>query len=573
MNNSEVAAILAEIGEYLSLQDEPFRPRAYRVASVAIEDLDRELDDIYKKGGIKALMEVSGIGRAIAEKIEELLTTNNLRYYEELKRSLPVDLSALSKIEGLGPRKIKTLYEKLGIKTVSDLEKAAASRKISKLAGFGVKSEENIQKSIDFRKSQGSRMGLDIAMSLAAVLVERLSALPGVSRAVIAGSLRRRKETIGDLDLLAVSLNPDRVMKFFTSQREVARVLAKGSTKASVTLKQGIDADLRVVGAGSYGAALAYFTGSKTHNIALRKIAQSKGLKLNEYGLYRGSRRIAGRSEEEIYENLGLQYVEPEMREDRGEIELARRHALPRLVRYGTLKGDLQIQTNWTDGKNSISEMAQAALARKLEYIVITDHTQNLKMVHGLDVKRLTAQGKEIDAVNKKLRGKIKILRGAECDILKDGSMDLPDRALAELDVVGASIHSYFNLNNQQQTERVKRALANPHVDILFHPTGRLIGRRPPLELDMEEIIRSAHKTKTILEVNAFPNRLDLGDEYIRQCVKGGVKMSISSDAHSGKHLDFLDFGVAQARRGWARREDIINAWPMKKMLSSLKKA
>lgn len=572
MNNSDIAAILAEIGEHLSLENEPFRPRAYRMAASAVEDLDKEIREIYEEGGVKALMAIPGIGQAIAEKIEELLTTGRLKYYETLKKSLPVDFTALSRIEGLGPRKIRTLYEKLGIITLKDLEKAVAAHKIRELGGFGVRSEENIRKSINFHRAQGERLGLDEALSLAVLWEQRLAGLPSVSKAIVAGSLRRRKETIGDLDLLAVSPHPDRVMKFFVSQKEVARILAKGRTKASVTLRQGIDADLRVVEAGAYGAALAYFTGSKAHNIALRKIAQGRGLKLNEYGLYKGSRRIAGKSEEEIYAKLGLQYVEPEMREDKGEIQLSQRGALPRLIPYSSLKGDLQIQTDWTDGRYSISEMAKAALTRGLQYIAITDHTQNLKMVHGLDEKRLLAQGREIDRVNKKFKGRIRILKSTECDILKDGRLDLSDKALAGLDVVGASVHSYFNLSAKQQTERVKKAMTNPHVDIIFHPTCRLIGRRPALDMDMDEIIRSARQTKTVLEIDALPDRLDLSDDYIRQCVKSGVKMAINSDAHADKHLDYLNLGVAQARRGWAGKGDIINAWPAEKMFKLLKK-
>lgn len=572
MNNSDIAAILAEIGEHLSLENEPFRPRAYRMAASAVEDLDKEIREIYEEGGVKALMAIPGIGQAIAEKIEELLTTGRLKYYETLKKNLPVDFTALSRIEGLGPRKIRTLYEKLGIRTIKDLEKAVAAHKIRELGGFGVRSEENIRKSINFHRAQEERLGLDEALSLAVLWEQRLAGLPSVSKAIVAGSLRRRKETIGDLDLLAVSPYPDRVMEFFVSQKEVARILAKGRTKASVTLQQGIDADLRVVEAGAYGAALAYFTGSKAHNIALRKIAQGRGLKLNEYGLYKGSRRIAGKSEEEIYAKLGLQYVEPEMREDKGEIQLSQRGALPRLIPYSSLKGDLQIQTDWTDGRYSISEMAKAALTRGLQYIAITDHTQNLKMVHGLDEKRLLAQGREIDRVNKKFKGRIRILKSTECDILKDGRLDLSDKALAGLDVVGASVHSYFNLSAKQQTERVKKAMTNPHVDIIFHPTCRLIGRRPALDMDMDEIIRSARQTKTVLEINALPDRLDLSDDYIRQCVKSGVKMAINSDAHADKHLDYLNLGVAQARRGWAGKGDIINAWPAEKMFKLLKK-
>ncbi|MDP3953374.1 MAG: DNA polymerase/3'-5' exonuclease PolX [bacterium] len=571
IRNVDIAQILFEIGEYLAMQNIQFKPRAYQKAAGVIKDLSEEVADIYEREGLKGLKQIPGVGQAIAEKVEELLKTGKLAYYERLKKEMPVNLSALSTIEGLGPKKIKAFYEALGVRSVSDLEKAARRGKIKNLEGFGEKSEENILKGIAFYHSQGQRMTLDRAIPLGQKLEDFLKDIPGVSRAVVAGSLRRRKETVGDLDLLAVSKNPGRVMDAFVSQPNVARVLAKGKTKASVVLEEGIDADLRVVEARSYGAALNYFTGSKAHNVALRRIAQKRGLKLNEYGLFKGEKQIAGKSEDELYKALGFKYIEPELRENTGEIEASGEDKLPKLVGYGDLKGDLQIQTNWTDGKNSIEEMVEGARARGLEYIAITDHTKNLAMTGGLDVKRVREQIVYIDKLNRKLGGKFRILKGTECDILRDGNLDLPDDVLKELDVVGVSIHTYFNFPKAKQTERLKRAIGNPHVDILFHPTARRIGRRPAIEVDMDEIIGFAKETGTVLEIDGHPERLDLMDEYIKRSTEEGVKLSISSDAHSVSGLQYLQTGIAQARRGWAGKGDIINSWPVEKCLSFLK--
>jgi DNA polymerase (family 10) len=542
-----------------------------------VADLEEDLNDIYKKGGLKALQQIPGVGVSIAEKIEELLTTGKLKYYEDLKKKTPVDLSQFIGIEGLGPKKIKKLHQELGIRSVADLEKAAKAGKIRNLPTFGLKSEENILKAIEFQKKHKGRFLLGYILPLAKTIEERLAGLKEVEKVAIAGSYRRRKETVGDLDILVVSKNPKAVMDYFVKQPEVARVLAHGPTKSSVTLNNGMDVDIRVVEAKSYGAALAYFTGSKEHNVAMRVIAQKRGWKLNEYGLFAGQKQIAGKTEEELYKKLGLAYVEPEMRENWGELELAFRQAegkqpgLPKLIGYGDLQGDLQVQSNWSDGADSIRELALAAAKRGLKYILITDHSQRLAMAHGLNVKRLREQGKEIDRVNKEMKGMITVLKGIECDILKDGSMDLPDEALRELDMVGASIHSYFNLPRREQTERLIRAMSNPQVDIIFHPTGRLINKREPYELDLDRIIEVARETKTVMEIDSFPDRLDLKDEYIKKCVEAGVKLAISSDAHHIHHFDYLPLGIAQARRGWATKKDIINAWPLEQCLSFLK--
>lgn len=585
VSNQEIAKVLSEIGEYLDMTGVAFKPRAYQKVAETVSGLQEEVSEIYRRGGLKALTEIPGVGASIADHIEELIKTGHLKYYEQLKKKTPVDLSTLTQVEGLGPRKIKTLYQKLGIKKLVDLEKAAKAGKIAKLEGFGPKSEENILKGIEFVKKSGGRHLLGYVMIDVRVIEERLRKLKEVERLEVCGSVRRRKETVGDIDILVISSKPKPVMETFINMPEVVRVLAHGETKSMVHLKNGLDADIRVVPKESYGAALNYFTGSKDHNVELRKIAISKGLKLNEYGLFRvrGKKEtmVSGKTEEKLYKTLGMDYIEPEMREMTGEIEAALRQAqgklpgLPKLIGYKDLRGDLQTQTNWTDGSATILEMAEAAMKFGLEYIVITDHTKRLAMTHGLDERRIVQQMKEIDAANRKLQSakrKFKILKGTECDILRDGSLDLPDEILKQLDVVGVSVHSLFNLSIEEQTKRIIRAMKNPHADILFHPTGRLIQKREPYQVNMDEIIKTAKETGTVLEIDALPDRLDLKDEYIRKCVEAGVKMSIDSDAHSVTHFGVLEFGIAQARRGWSEKKDIINAWPVEKMFSFLKR-
>ena len=574
MTNEIIANILKNIGIYLEMENISFKPRAYEKAAEVIDGLSDDVKEIYKKGGLKALEDLPGIGVSIAEHIEELLKTGRLKYYENLKKKMPVDLEDLKSIEGLGPKTIKILYKKLKIKDIKDLEKAVKAGKIRNLSGFGIKSEENISKGIEFLKKTSGRFVLGFIMPLINEIESRLKKLKEVDRITVAGSVRRKKETIGDADFLIISDNPKPVMDFFINMPEVAQVFAHGKTKSAVKMKNGLDVDLRVLSEKSYGAALNYFTGSKDHNVELRGIAIKNGYKLNEYGLFKGKKQIAGRTEEELYKALGLRYIEPELREMRGEIKASKSGKLPDLIGYEDLRGDLQVQSNWTDGAHSIEEMAKAAMAMGLEYIAITDHTKRLAMTHGLDEKRIQKQWQGIDKINKGFRVRglgFRILKGTECDILKDGSMDLPDKILAKCDVVGASVHSLFNLSKKDQTQRIKRAMSNSNVDIIFHPTGRVINKRDAYDIDMEEIIKHAKKTKTILEINAFPDRADLKDEYIKKCVEMGVKMAIDSDAHSIDHLKYLEYGIAQARRGWAEKKNIINAWPLEKMLNLLK--
>lgn len=571
MPNVEFALIFREISLYLEMQGVQFKPRAYEKVAYTLEAMEEPLAEIYQRGGIKALREVPGVGEAIAEKIEEIIQTGKLTYYEELRRKTPVDIRALTAIEGVGPKMVKVLYEKLEVKDVSDLERVAQIGKIRGLPHFGEKMEQKILRGIEFLKQGSGRVTLGAALPLILEIHGRLRELSDVDEVEVAGSIRRRKETVGDADILAISSRPEKVMDYFVSMPEVAHVLGKGKTKAMIKLKNGLDVDLRVVPEESFGAALNYFTGSKDHNVALRRIAQEKGLKLNEYGLFRGSQRIAGKTEEEIYKVLDLSFIPPEIREDQGEIEAAKKGEIPDLVGYQDLRGDLQIQTTWTDGANSIEEMAEEARRLGLEYIAITDHTKGLAMTGGSDEKKLLRQMATIEKINRSLKG-ITVLKGAEVNINKDGSLDIKDEVLAELDVVGIAVHSHFNLPRREMTERIKRAMRNPHADILFHPTGRVIQKREPYDVDMDEIIRTAKETGTVLEVDAYPNRLDLKDEHVRKAIEAGVKLVIDSDAHSVNHMRFLEFGVAQARRGWARKNDILNTLPEKDFIRSLKR-
>lgn len=559
----------------LEMQGVAFKPRAFERAALSIADMAEDLAVIYEKGGTKALEEVPGVGKSLAEMIEEYIKIRRIKEYQNLKKKIPVDIEGLTKVEGIGPKGVYKLYKKLGIRTLGQLEKAAKAGQIRDLEGFGAKSEEKILKGLDFVKKHSGRYVLGYILPEVRAIVERLDKHPHIQKVMAAGSARRMQETVGDADILITSQKPEAVMDAFVNMPEVGRVVAKGSTKSVVKLKNGLEIDLRVVPTGSFGAALQYFTGDKNHNVEIRKIAMARGYKLNEYGLYKGDKIIAGKTEEEIYKKLGLDYIEPELRTLSGEIEAAQNHKLPRLIEYGSLRGDLQVQTDWTDGENSIEEMAEAARGLGLEYICVTDHTRSLAMTGGSDEKKLLKQMAAIDEINSKLKAKnikFRILKGAEVNILKDGLLDIDDKVLSKLDVVGAAVHSLFNLPRADQTKRIITAMENPNVDILFHPTGRIINKRPAFDADMDEIIKAARRTGTVLEIDAFADRLDLKDEHIRKAIAAGVKLAIDSDAHSTEHYKYLELGIAQARRGWCEKLDIINAWPLEKMLEFLKK-
>ncbi len=576
MQNQEIARILRNMSAYYEMEGVQFKPRAYEKAALGIETLDREAKEIFKEEGPKGLLKIPGVGKGIAEHVEHLLKNEHFPEYDRLRKKIPVNISELTAVEGIGPKMIKTLYQKLKIKNVKELEAAARAGKLRKLPRMGEKLEAKILKGIEFQnRDGGKRFLLGEILPLARRIRERLLKVQGVEKVEIAGSLRRMQETIGDLDFLAIAKNLKTVSDYFLKMPEVVHVYAKGNTKVLVRLNSGIDADLRVLPRESFGAALQYFTGNKDHNIEVRKIAIRHGYKLNEYGLFRGKKIIAAETEEEVYKKLGMEMPPPEMRLNQGEIELALNKKIPELIGYGDLKGDLQIQTLWTDGKNSIEDMAREAEKLGHEYIAITDHTRALAMTGGSDEKKLLKQMDEIDKINRKLKienCKLKILKGAEVNIMKDGTLDIDDKTLAKLDVVGAAVHSLFNLPKAEQTKRIIRAMENSNVDIIFHPTGRIINRREPYEIDIEEIIKAAKRTGTVLEIDGHPWRLDLKDEHVRMARETGVKMVIDTDAHSVYEMSYLEYGIAQARRGWASKEDIINAWPIEKMLGFLKK-
>ncbi|MBU4421750.1 DNA polymerase/3'-5' exonuclease PolX [Candidatus Parcubacteria bacterium] len=571
MTNQDVAKILYEISELLEIKEVPFKPRAYEKAAISIEGLDENLKDIYKKSGRKGFDDIPSVGISIAEKIEELLKTGKLRYYQKLKKEFPVDILEMTRIEGLGPKTVAELYKKLKIKNLEELEQAAKSGKIEKLAGFGKKSEENILAGMEFSKKERGRMLLSEALPVAENIINQLQKTDNAERIVVAGSIRRMQETIGDVDIVATSKTPKKLIDAFTKLPEVSHIYSKGATRSSVRLKIGVDADLRVVAPGVFGAALQYFTGDKQHNIAVRKIAIKKGYKLNEYGLFRGKKNIACKTEEEIYKKLGMDTPPPEIRTDEGEVEAAEKHNLPKLIDYDEIKGDLQMHTTWSDGSGSILEMAEKAKKMGYKYISITDHTKKLAIANGLDEKGLARHSREVDKINKKIKG-LHIFKSAEVNIMKDGSLDIKNEALKKLDIVGAAVHSNFKMSKQEMTKRIIRAMQNPYLNILFHPTGRIIGRRPGYEIDIDEIINAAKKYGVVLEVDAYPNRLDLKDEYIRKAVKAGVMLSIDTDSHDKSHLKYMHLGIGQARRGWAKKSNILNTKSANELIKTLKK-
>jgi DNA polymerase (family 10) len=575
IRNSDVAKAMRNLGFLTEIIEEDpnvlFRARAYYRAADTIAGLQENVTDIYGRHGVNGLLEIPSVGKAIASKIEEYIKRSRIQHLEELKAKMPIDIDELYGIEGIGPKTIKMFYDKLQIKNLDDLEKAATEGKLKTLPGFTEKKERDIFKQIEFFKRGKGRLIIGEVYPLVKQIEKRLQHIDGVKNAVAAGSIRRMKETIGDIDYLVAANDPKRVIDFFVKMPEVQEILGMGQAKAFVKLASGIDADLLVVPDESWGAALQYFTGSKEHSVQLRKIAISKGLRLNEWGIFKGDKRIAGATEEEVYKILGLQWIPPEMRENAGEIELGRQHKIPKLVEYGSLKGDLQVHSENSDGTATIEEMARGAKAFGLDYIAITDHTKSLALAGGLEEQELLEQAYKISQLNDRLREEFRILSSAEVNIMKDGSLDIPNTVLDKLDIVGAAIHSHFNLPIETQTERLIKAAKNPSVDILFHPTGRLINKRAGYPVDIEKVIEVSKDTNTVLEIDAHYDRLDLKDEYVRMAVRKGVKLVIDSDAHHPIHYSFLTFGVAQARRGWAIQSDILNTLPADKLLKALK--
>ena len=568
MVNQQIAQKFYKTADLLEIMGEnPFRVRAYRNAARTIESLGRDLSEMVAQG--EELTKLPGIGKDLAGKIREIIETGTFSKLKELEAKVPPGLIELLKVEGLGPKRIKTLYDTLGITSLEELREAAAKGQISALPGFGKKLEQTILKGVVLAKKEGRRFRWAYAESFALELVRFLKKTKGLNQIEVAGSFRRRKETVGDLDILVTASNPEKIIEHFVSFPDIKTIISKGQTRSTVILSSDIQVDLRAVEEESYGSALHYFTGSKAHNIAIRTIAQKAGLKINEYGVFRGKDWVAGRSEDEIFSAVGLPFIEPELRENRGEIEAAMEGRLPQLVTLQEIRGDLHCHTKWSDGQNTILEMARAAKELGYSYIAITDHSRRLAMIKGLDEKKLELQAIEIEEARKRIPD-IHILHGIEVDILEDGTLDLSDEALSHLDVVVAAIHSKFKLSKTKQTERLLRAMDNPHVNIIAHPTGRLIGEREGYDLDMEKVMEHAKDRGCILELNAQPSRLDLNDVNLKLAKEMGIRISIATDAHNVDNLRFMRFGINQARRGWLEKKDVVNSLSTKKLLRLL---
>jgi len=533
-----------------------FRVRAYRNAARTIENLSRSAVDMVNQD--EDLTELKGIGKDLAKKIKEIVETGELSMLEDLKKEIPFELSDFMDIPGIGPKRVHAIYEELGVKSLDELKKAAEKHRIQEIGGFGEKTEKIILEGLKKADKTEKRLKLSIADEIATPLLEYLRKAEGVKEVIVAGSYRRRKETVGDLDILVSHKKNSDMMEHFIKYEDVRKVISSGKTRSSVLLRSGLQVDLRSVAEVSCGAALHYFTGSKAHNIAIRKIGQSKGLKINEYGIFKGKKRIAGKTEEEVFRSVGLPYIQPELRENRGEIEAAKNKKLPSLVKLKDIRGDLHSHTNRTDGNFSLEEMAKGAKERGYEYLAITDHSKHVTVAGGMDSKELSEQIREIDKLNDKIDG-ITILKSIELDILEDGTLDLPNDILKELDFVYCSVHYKFNLSREKQTERIIRAMDNPYFNILAHPTGRLIGKRDPYEVDMEQLMKAAKERGCFMEINSNPERLDLSDIHTKMAKDMRIKISISTDAHNITDFDYIRFGICQGRRGWLEKQDVLN--------------
>ncbi len=568
MKNVLVAKILNEIADILEMKDVEFKPRAYRRAARSVESLSKSIEEVHEKG---ELQELSGVGESIAEKITEIIETGTSQYYENLKTELPVDVEELTSVEGIGPKTVKKLYQNLEVKTLEDLEQAAKQHKIRDIKGLGPKVEENILEHIELAKRQKERTLLGYALPIAEELKNRLKKeLDVINRIEVAGSLRRMKPTIGDIDILVTSEDPEKVADYFTAMSDVREILGKGKTKCSLILKNDLQADLRLIEEKSYGSALLYFTGSKDHNIQLRKIAINNGYKLSEYGLFKDDEQIAGKTENEVYDKLGMQFIAPELRENRGEIEAAQEDKLPKLIGYDDIKGDLQSHSTWSDGAQSIEEMAKAAIELDYEYFCVSDHYGKMKVAGALNDKQLRKQLKQVEKVNNSLSS-LTLLTGAEIDIQPDGSFEVNKKLLKELDVVVASVHSKFSQSEQEMTQRMVKAMENENVDIIGHPTGKKINQKKPVQLDMETIFETSKRTGTFLEINSFPERLDLDDANAKAAIEAGCKLVINTDAHNKEHLRYMRLGISVARRAWLKKEDVINTLNLKELRKLLK--
>jgi len=570
-NNIEIAKIFNYIADILEIKSENrFRIRAYRRAAQSIEGLTEDIANIANR---EELLKIPGIGKDLAYKIAEFIDTGKIRFFEKLKREVPKVSLELITIPGIGPKTAKILVKQLKIKSIRELEKKAKAHKLATFPGIRRKTEENILRGIQIIKKGKARMPLGVALPLAEQIISRLTKTPGTNQVTPCGSLRRQKETIRDIDILVTSRNPKKVMDAFIKLPLIREVLAHGPTKSSAIVKDSTQVDIRAVKPKSFGAALMYFTGSKEHNIRLRELAIKKGFKINEYGIFNAKthKRIGGVTEEQIYKILGLSFVPPELREDAGELEAAKKNKLPKLIGLKDIRGDLHVHTNASDGSNSIEELVRTAMKKGYEYIIISDHSKTLKVAGGLSERELLNQIKEIKKINKKLRG-FRVLAGTEVDIMNDGSLDFDDSILAQLDIVIAAIHTGFKQPKEKLTMRIVNAMQNKHVNIISHLTGRLIGAREPYPLDLEEIFKTAKETNTALEISAYPQRLDLNDINSRRVKKLGIALSLGTDLHAIEHLENMRYGVSVARRGWLEKKNVLNTYSVAQLLRKIKK-
>ncbi len=564
MKNKELADLFEKMADILEFKGEnPFKISAYRKASRIIGDLTQDIEEIAEQGELK---NIPGIGEGMAQKVVEYLKTGKISRFEEVKKGVPDELIAIMDIPGMGPKTLALIHKERGINNLSQLEKAVEDSSLTDLPGMGEKKIENIKRGIQLLKQSKGRMNLGVAFPVAKRIVETLRQKTGSKKIEWAGSLRRMKENIGDIDILATGLDKEKIIQAFIHLPEVKEVLASGETKASVIVERGTQIDLRVVEEDSYGAALQYFTGSKGHNIHLRGIAKAKGIKINEYGVFKGKKKIGGKEEKDVYRSLGMDWIEPELREDRGEIEAAQKGGLPKLVEETEIKGDLHVHSKWSDGTSSIEEIARAALKKSYQYVAICDHSKSLKIAHGLDESRLMEQIEEIDRINEKMKW-FQILKGTEVDILSDGKLDLPEKILEKLDIVIGAIHSGFKQDKVKMTRRIIRALENPYIHILAHPSGRLLGARDPYEVEIEEVMEAAKKYGKALEINAYFERLDLDDIHCRKAKEMGIRVAIGTDSHHLDQMWMISLGVAVARRGWLETKDILNTLSLKEIL------
>jgi len=568
MRNQEVAKVFREIASILEIKGEnPFRIRAYERAALNIENLTADIAAIAKKGELE---KIPGVGKDLASKIGEILASGTCSQLEELKKEIPEGLVEMLAIPGLGPKTAKLFYDKLGITSVGELERMAKNHKLHGLPGIKEKTEENILKGIELLKEGRERSPLGTILPLVHEIIQCLQRLPGVRQISEAGSVRRKKETIRDIDILVISSDPEKVMEVFTSMQVVRDVLSKGSTKSSIRSREGIQVDLRVVEAGSFGAALCYFTGSKAHNIRIREMGVKLGLKINEYGVFRGEKRVAGKSEEEVYQAVGLPYIPPELREDRGEIEAAMTGRLPHLVEMKDIRGDFHVHSSYSDGSSTFEEIAEKAKRIGLEWVGVCDHSQSLKIAGGVSVEDLKKKIKEIRAFNEKSHS-VKLLCGTEVDIGNDGNLDYPEKILAEMDLVIAAIHTGFKQDEKTITKRIITAMQHPMVNMIAHPTGRLFGEREPYALNIDKILDEAKNTGTAIEINAYPKRLDLNDISVKAAKEKGVKLGIGTDTHILDQMEYMDLGLAVSRRGWLEKEDLLNTLSHERLMKILK--